>query len=249
MQVFFEGGQGGYFGTQVWRVPPNATHPSPTERHTAIWSYWDMPNATVTGIGPNCGRFGGEGVGSHCVLDYHLEQGKTYSVQVGLTSTNASGAIYGASIGEVAAAAPSPLPTARARRKVPVQAQADKRTTIGHLYFPNVDGYKGFGNFRVAAASFQEYFLASGCDGQPESECGLTGPSLHLVGGGTGKQGAGGTQGRVVRQEPVQATSDYAHDNCSHVDVTHCAYGGSKCVLLRAGGNIKMATAAGTPLW
>ena len=187
--------------------------------------------------GPNCARFGGEGVGSHCVLDYHLVQGKTYSVRVEMTAANSSGAIYGASIGEVATAS---SPAARG----PTKAQAAPRTTIGHLFFPNVGGYKGFGNYRVVAAAFQEYFLATGCEGQPESECGLTGPSFYLNG-----NGEGGGSGKSIVQEPVQATSDYAHNNCSHVDVTHCAYGGSKCVLLRAGGNIKSSTAAGTPLW
>ena len=76
-------------GTQVWREKNG------TETHKAIFSMWDASkDIQTTGVGPACARFGGEGVGSHCLVTYPMEQGKLYTVKVELESTNSSGAIW-----------------------------------------------------------------------------------------------------------------------------------------------------------
>ena len=68
-QYWTETGVGGYMGTQVWREKNG------TETHKAIFSMWDASkDIATTGVGPACARFGGEGVGSHCLITYPLEQ-------------------------------------------------------------------------------------------------------------------------------------------------------------------------------
>ena len=153
-QYWMETGVGGYMGTQVWRLKNG------TETHKAIFSMWDASKTIATaGIGDGCGRFGGEGVGSHCLITYHLEPGHRYSVAVALESTNSSGAVWKGTITDVA---------------------TSTSTTIGRLYFPNFKGEKGYGLFQVNAAAFQEYFLSgSNCEGQAQSSIGLIGPYFH----------------------------------------------------------------------
>ena len=97
-------------------------------------------------LGANCSRFGGEGVGSHCMISYPLEEGKRYSVWVGFAKSNASGSFWEGSIQE---------------------EQGGERTVIGQLFFPHLAGrIDGYGPMKTEAASFQEYFLSTGCEGQ-----------------------------------------------------------------------------------
>ena len=73
LQFWFENGVGGYFGTQVWREGATdglGRTVRANETHRVIFSVWDAPDAEVGWRGDTCGRFGGEGVGSHCVADY-----------------------------------------------------------------------------------------------------------------------------------------------------------------------------------
>lgn len=65
-------------GTQVWLDSKTGK-----EVHKAIFSMWDADKATKTvGVGAGCARFGGEGIGSHCLIDYQLVQGSTYTIKV-----------------------------------------------------------------------------------------------------------------------------------------------------------------------
>jgi hypothetical protein len=87
-------------GTQVWREKNG------TETHKAIFSMWDASkDIQTTGVGPACARFGGEGVGSHCLITYPLEQARLYTIKVELESTNSSGAIWLGTITDKASSA------------------------------------------------------------------------------------------------------------------------------------------------
>ena len=71
LQFWFENGVGGYFGTQVWREGATDGLGRTNDGRTAVAaSVWDAPDAEVGWRGDTCGRFGGEGVGSHCVASF-----------------------------------------------------------------------------------------------------------------------------------------------------------------------------------
>lgn len=92
---FWTGCSGGYFGGQL--------HSDGT--HSILFSIWDF-NATVKnsrGASPWCARFGGEGEGSHCGLDYVFEFGVEYRFTM-TKESNASGVIWSASVTKEGAA-------------------------------------------------------------------------------------------------------------------------------------------------
>ena len=208
-QFWSEAGPGGYMGTQVWRDKASGTMV-----HKAIFSMWDAsPSVHTAGVGATCGRFGGEGVGSHCLVDVGLARGKRYTVAVRLAATNASGALW---------------------RGTFTDAASGNTTTIGHLFYPNYQGHQGYGGLTINAASFQEYFLSTGCAGQAVSAIGLIGPYFH---------------NRSVT--PSQASPDYA-GTCLFDDVEGAVPGygeGRPYVLLSAGGTTRRKTAKNAPLW
>merc|ERR1711964_1028 len=85
---------GGYMGSQVMKGSDGK------ERHVFIFSCWDS-DPKVTGeirrVGwttPTCSRFGGEGVGSHCILDYPTVAGRLYNFRLAMSGTNATGAMW-----------------------------------------------------------------------------------------------------------------------------------------------------------
>lgn len=165
MQMWMEAGPGGYFGTQVWREGADTTQwrngsknllgsrVGAGEGHKVIFSMWDADKDTkVSWEGDNCERFGGEGVGSHCVIMYPMEQGKKYTMKVSMSADQRkmTGSVTDTSTGV--------------------------ETKIGTLVYPDYKGHQGFGLITQQAAAFQEYFLANGCEGQAMSSVGLIGP-------------------------------------------------------------------------
>jgi len=156
---------GGYFGTQIWRVdadPRLWRHGSKNllgsrigaeEMHKVLFSMWDGDQKhQVSWEGDNCERFGGEGVGSHCIITYPMEQGKKYTMRVSLSEDNRkmTGTVTDTSSGLV--------------------------TTIGTLVYPDMNGFHGFGLIKQGAVAFQEYFASNDCAGQALSAVGLIGP-------------------------------------------------------------------------
>lgn len=216
--------QGGYMGTQVWRVDADPTlwrngsnnllgsRIGAEETHKVLFSMWDGDSDhKVSWEGDNCERFGGEGDGSHCLITYPMEQGKKYTMRVSLSDDNRkmTGTVMDISSGTV--------------------------TTIGVLIYPDMDGFQGFGKIKVGAVAFQEYFLSNDCDGQALSAVGLVGPFW---------------ENRTVT--PSGAFMFYS-GNCSHADVHACIMPGDQCgpshVLLMAGGTVVQHTPAQTQLW
>jgi hypothetical protein len=165
MQYWMEAGPGGYFGTQVWREGADPTswrngskHLLPSkigadETHRAIFSMWDGDSThKVSWEGENCERFGGEGVGSHCMISYPLEQGKKYTLRVSMSDD------YRKMTGYI------------------TDTSTGSETTIGTLVYPDFKGHQGFGLITQQGSAFQEYFEATGCDNQVLSTVGLIGP-------------------------------------------------------------------------
>ena len=159
MQFWFENGVGGYFGTQVWRE--GATDSlnrvvKAKETHRVVFSVWDATGAQVGWRGKGCGRFGGEGVGSHCVVPYPLVTGSAFNLRIRRDGNNGTGDWWIASVADVKGGAPA--------------------MDFGHLFLPNTPQRQGFGKLQTRAAAFLEYFLATGCEGQAASSVGLVGP-------------------------------------------------------------------------
>ena len=62
----------GYMGTQAMRKGDG------TEKTVFIFSCWDADSAHKVGwTTPSCSRFGGEGTGSHCLLEVDVKKGVT----------------------------------------------------------------------------------------------------------------------------------------------------------------------------
>jgi hypothetical protein len=210
-QMWHLGGPGGYIGSQRWR---NADG---TMSSKAIFSMWDASADVMTGwVGPNCERFGGEGTGSHCTIEYELVTNNTYVLKYAHTGTNSSGAMWSGTITDM---------------------RSSKATKIGTLFYPNFGATSGYGALQVVAASFVEYFLADGCDGEAQSGIGMLGPLFSNL---------------TIR--PTQATGDYAGGPppCLHSNVNGCIPGltcGEPKVYHTLGGAVQRLVPAGTPLW
>ena len=220
MQYWFENGVGGYFGTQVWRegaIDQLGRIVRANETHRVIFSVWDAPGGQKVGWrGAGCGRFGGEGVGSHCLIPYPLREGDAFYLRVRMDYRNGTGTFWTGSVTDMKGGT-APL-------------------DFGSLFLPDVTpGKQGFGRMKTKAAAFQEYFEATGCQGQALSSVGLVGPWW---------------QNNTIT--PTQAYADYAK-NCSFSDVGSCIYGagcGKLRVLLTAGGATKRKHVnTSEPLW
>lgn len=158
-QFFFENGVGGYFGTQVWREGQFDTLGSEVtgtrEMTQAIFSCWDHEDAQAGWVGEHCGRFSGEGTGSHCRIYYPLREGRVYTVRMNFTRNTSDADLWTGYINDT---------------------ETGEESTIGTLSLPTTSGHRGFGRLRVKAASFQEYFKSKECAGQARSSTGLIGP-------------------------------------------------------------------------
>jgi hypothetical protein len=150
-QMWQLAGPGGYMGTQRFLDTSTGRVVG-----TAIFSMWDASATVQTGWrGPNCERFGGEGTGAHCLIDFDLVAEDTYIVKVAADGHNASGAFWTGTVYDM---------------------RNSRTTTIGTLFHPNFNGAVGYGPLQVAAASFVEYFEADGCENQAQVGIGMLGP-------------------------------------------------------------------------
>ena len=121
---------GGYMGTQVMRGAGG------TERRVFIFSCWDHSSTNQVGwTTPTCSRFGGEGVGSHCILEYPVEQGVLYNFTVAMSGHNGSGAFWSGSV---------------------LDTRTGQMTPVGTLYLPHVDDSIGYGKIGLASNEFLE---------------------------------------------------------------------------------------------
>jgi hypothetical protein len=153
-QMWQLAGPGGYMGTQRWRDSTTGKMVS-----KAIFSMWDASDSIQTGWrGPNCERFGGEGTGSHCMIDYPLLTNDTYIVKVSENGYNTSGRFWLGTITDM---------------------RSNEVKQIGELFHPNFNGAIGYGLLQIAAASFIEYFESDGCENQAQVGVGMLGPLFN----------------------------------------------------------------------
>eukprot|EP00040_Diaphanoeca_grandis_P044597 m.12879 g.12879 ORF g.12879 m.12879 type:complete len:317 (-) comp9489_c0_seq1:474-1424(-) len=145
---------GGYMGSQVFKGSAGAP-----EHRVFIFSCWDVTgalgNATVGWTTPNCARFGGEGVGSHCILEYPIKEGTLYTFRVAMSGHNSSGAMWTGTV---------------------TDTTTQTATVVGTLFYPNVGKEIGFGKFGQYSNEFMEYFLGGDCDTDVHAATGTFGP-------------------------------------------------------------------------
>jgi len=149
---------GGYMGSQVMRGSNG------TERRVFIFSCWDHnskvgPNQTVGWTTPaTCSRFGGEGVGSHCILDYPTIAGRLYNFRVAFSGSNKTGAMWTGTV---------------------TDSVTNASSIVGTLFYPHVAKNIGFGNLGVYTNEFLEYFAGGDCDSDVRVGVGTFGPFFH----------------------------------------------------------------------
>jgi len=142
----------GYMGSQVSRRGDGS------EKRNFIFSCWDADGShQVSWDHPNCARFGGEGVGSHCMLELPIAENTIYSFRVYQSKSDTSGAHW---TGEV------------------TDTTTGKSHVVGVLVFPHVGGYDGFGHFQVNSDDFYEYFAGGDCNAA-RAGVGTNGPFFH----------------------------------------------------------------------
>lgn len=123
------------------------------ENRNFIFSCWDADKTHNVGWkaaynmnnGSGCSRFGGEGVGSHCLLRYPIKENVVYNFRVFSDGKNATHAFW---------------------TGVVVPKNGDPKVTVGTLCYPHILDPKtgkqypggGFGNFNVQSDDFLEYF-------------------------------------------------------------------------------------------
>jgi hypothetical protein len=150
----FENGANAYMGSQVvkegfWMFAKM--------KGKFIFSVWDTRGGKPTWIGSNCGPFGGEGTGAHCILTLDIKPFVKYSVRVRFIGHYGDGDHW---VGTVT----DPL--------------TGSIHTIGTLVHP---GPQGFGKIAVRGmlTAFQEWFTANGCTGQAYAAVAQYGPWLN----------------------------------------------------------------------
>ena len=212
MQFWLENGAGGYFGTQVWRkgtVDGLGRRVRANGTHRVTFSISDLPGSRVGWRGDNCGRFGGNRSGSHCVAPHQFTPGAAHSLRVRRDHHNSTGDWWVASVQDVRSQGP------------PID--------FGSLFLPDAERSagattrrQGFGGLQTKATASLEYFEATSCEGQAFSSVGLLGPWWQ--------------QNTLA---PTQAYPGYGAGACNRSDVSDCVYGagcGLQRALFTAGG-------------
>jgi hypothetical protein len=146
-QFFFQANQGGYMGMQLVGT-----------QKKALFSIWDMTEGSGTAqpISSWCDRFGGEGTGARCLIDYDWVPGREYRLRVWAVDSDQNGESWVGAIQDTV---------------------TDIETQIGVIYLYNSGGYTGYGWLRTDTYTFLEYFGGPpGCDNQPYSRVLWRGP-------------------------------------------------------------------------
>jgi len=164
-QFAFQRGHGGYMGTQVRRKGVVNKHYGwlldSGVQHRVIFSIWDgssshkaVPATDATSL-QNCDRFGGEGTGAHCSIEYPIQKTKI-TIRMYHGGRGDSGDIWTGVL------------------RIPTTGE---EVTIGSIFLPDMAG-EGFGMLEPyrSNSAFQEYWDATGCEDQALSIVGIFGP-------------------------------------------------------------------------
>jgi len=128
---FWTGCGNGYFGGQLHK----------DGSHMVLFSMWDYDGATPSaqGVSPWCTRFGNEGAGAHCGLDYVFEFGTEYRFEL-TRAKNASGVIWSTTVSKI-----DPIGT-------------ETSTFLGSIFVESRLVPKDCIRLEPTACSFQEYY-------------------------------------------------------------------------------------------
>ncbi|MBI1863282.1 DUF3472 domain-containing protein [Candidatus Microgenomates bacterium] len=149
-QFGFQAGNGGYIGTQIYS----------NGQKKAIFSIWDVDGFPLSAQ-PNeawCQRFGGEGLGAQCLIDYPWVANREYKLVVRKHSTLADGVIW---------------------QGIITDTTTGVQTGIGSIKVGNINTYQGFGSLNgYHSNNFHEYFLqgTQDCPLHPYSKIQWRGP-------------------------------------------------------------------------
>jgi hypothetical protein len=144
----FQNGQGGYMGTQS---DSNGKH--------ALFSIWDESDDSITALpaSTNCNRFGHEGSGTSCFMDYPWIAGREYLLRIWVLNSDNDGQFWGGWIKDTV---------------------TQQETNIGVIYLRNSKGYLGYGLLTRSSVFLERYVSdpAGGCTSQPAAKLVWRGP-------------------------------------------------------------------------
>ena len=148
-QFWFQANQGGYMGTQLVGTTKKA-----------IFSIWDIAlnSAEADPAAPWCVRFGGEGTGMQCLIDYNWVAGHEYQLRLWTLGTTPTGERWGAWITDTV---------------------TQVSTQIGIIHLKHSNGFSGYGWLlgQGPLGTFLEYFVgAPTCAQNPVSAIRWRGP-------------------------------------------------------------------------
>lgn len=151
-------GAGGYMGIQLVGDP--SVDPNAKKAIFSIWDLWDnslgrWAYAQPDPNSPQCARFGHEGTGTYCLMNYNWVMGREYRLRIWVLNRDAMGEWWGGWIHDTV---------------------TQQETQIGAIYLQNSSSYPGFG-WLLRSSTFLEYFGGpDSCDPQPYSRVLWRGP-------------------------------------------------------------------------
>ncbi|GEM_PF-6542841 len=145
----FQNGVGGYMGTQT-----------DSNGKRALFSIWDDADNSMSAVpvSSNCKRFGGEGTGAQCPLDYPWIAGREYLLRLWELNPVTGGDLWGAWIQDRVTLA---------------------STFIGAIQLNNSRGYQGYGWLQNRTSVFLERYISAPpgvCSLQPSAKVTWRGP-------------------------------------------------------------------------
>lgn len=144
-QFGFQVGRGGYIGLQLVG-----------NQKKVLFSIWDMTENSGSAVPlGNCDRFGGEGTGARCLINFNWIAGREYSLKVKRALSSAAGEEWKAVITDMVTGLATP---------------------IGRILLRSTGKYIGYGSLIGYSLVFTEYFGGGGCTQQPYTRLTWRGP-------------------------------------------------------------------------
>ncbi len=142
----FQAGVGGYMGLQLVG-----------NTKKVLFSIWDVSGNANTALPTgNCNRFGGEGTGTQCLMNYDWVLGREYRLRIWILGAVPGGETW---VGAI------------------YDTETGIETQIGVIELRDTNGYSGYGWLTDHTSVFLEYFGSdNGCSTRPYSRIKWRGP-------------------------------------------------------------------------
>lgn len=134
-EFFFESSQIGYIGTQIY-----------DDGKGAIFAIWDNGEDTGTAqpiSGKGCERFGGEGTGTSCAINYKWVAGHEYQQRIRSVGYKNGAEHWKGSIRDMTTGV---------------------ETVLGVIGVKDIDGHRGYGWLQPGGTTFLEFFGGQDCN-------------------------------------------------------------------------------------